>query len=220
MVLDEATHLYRDLDDPEREYVSVSGVIRRIGLAKSWTSVADDPKAARAIEFARERGKAVEGVLNALLRGEEPVVDVPAWISDYNGGETLRESVERFLPGAWNWLDTDRPAFLAAQEIVADPEAGIAGTLDLRLDGWVVDVKCTAKEELDWKIQVGAYRGMSVGEPNTAILHLNPKFRRGYIWRAYDADRCGWIWTTAREAWVRSLTEFANARAAIEALGT
>ena len=220
MILDPKTHIYRDLDEPDKAYTSVSGVLRWVGLKNSW-EILEDPADAerrdRAVEFARERGIAVENALYSLLRGEEPYIEVKPWRSDYNGGESLRESVERFLPGAYNWLDTN-PDYIEDQVIVADPEAGIAGTLDLRTSTSVVDVKCTSKEEADWKLQVGAYRYMMGRYVGTAVLHINPKTKKGYMWREYDTKQCLALWEVVREAWMRSRYEGFKARTTVESM--
>ena len=207
IILDER-HQYFDTETGE-ELVSVTRVIKMLGIRKSFHGV--EPAI---LNFASERGKAVESILYDLIRGERASVDVPHWEQN---GKTLRESVQKFLPGVQRWLNNGAAPYVSHQEIVCDLEAGIAGTLDLITASHIIDIKATAKEEVNWPIQLGAYASMvPLAEPTAlAVLHINPKFAKGYIFREYDRDECLRKWYQARKAWIESRAAFATAKNAI-----
>lgn len=208
--LDPTTHTYYDPDDPDKDYVSVTSVIRLLGIRKSFHGV--NPAVLR---FAAERGMAVESILYDLIRGQASSVTIPTLEQN---GRTLRESVMDFLPGVRRWLEDKKPQYVAHQVIVSDPQAGIAGTLDLVIPGFVVDAKCTSQEEMDWKLQVGAYCEMYPEDAEPAVLHINPKFKKGYIWRKYDSDQCQKAWRLVRFAWMQSKKDFDDAAREIQTL--
>lgn len=208
-------HQYFDLDNGE-QLASVSQVIRLLKIRKSFHGVDQ-----AILNFAAERGKAVESILYALIQGQQASIDVPQWEQN---GTTLSESVQQRVPGIQRWIQ-EGASYVADQQMVCDLDSGVAGTLDLIADvkgysgtyRYIIDVKATAKKELDWSIQLGAYASMYMREfPSTdlrcAILHINPKFKQGYIFREYDLDDCCNKWNVVCAAWLKSLAAFEEAK--------
>lgn len=188
ITLDEATHTYSD--GTGAKLISVSSVLKRV-LVKSWADV--DPAV---IENARERGVRVERYATEILR---------------DGGCTIdhdeRQDVQDRVAGFYAWYEATKPVFIDTQiRVSAD---GVAGTLDFVLNInamiHIVDLKCTASPEADWPIQVGSYSEMYPQcHTGTAVLHINPKFAKGYIWRPYDPETVRGQWRAAL-AWYRVL---------------
>lgn len=216
LFLDER-HQYFDLDSGE-QLTSVTQVIRLLKIRKSFHGVDQ-----AILDFASERGKAVESILYALLRGEQASIDVPQWEQN---GTSLSASIRQRVPGIQQWVKDSGCVYIADQKMVCDLESGVAGTLDLIADvpsdsgthRYVIDVKATAKEEfLHWSCQLGAYVSMYLNEcpsPDLrcAILHINPKFKKGYIFREYDLADCSDKWSFARAAWLKSRAAFDEAK--------
>ena len=191
-LLEASTHIYSLGGKP---LVSVSRVIDAV-LKKSWDGV--DPAT---VENAAERGRRVEQYATTLFR--DGYVEMPV-------GE--RTDVEERMEVVYRWWERHRPRLLAAQEVVWSEDDGVAGTLDFILemdDGvleWLVDMKCTAQPEASWALQVGAYCELSRHSGPSAVLHINPKYKEGYIWRVYDTAQVKRQWRAAL-AWFKVLTE-------------
>lgn len=138
-------------------------------------------------------GKApVEVVRHAIDRGK--VIEETLYRA-FESGDTDRlevpadwqEELNAWWPGFWNWLDDHAPAYRESRVLAGDPQIRCAGEIDLVLS--------------------------DDGPP--AALHLNPKFARGYILRAYPGAVSQW--THVREA---RLQELAAYRMAHETLGS
>ena len=206
-------HQYIDDAEPDAQYIGVTGLIRQLGLRKSFAGVDEDT-----LKFAALRGEAVESILYALIQGHEASVDVPAW---ERGGKTLRETVEARIPGIQNFLADHQPEYVAHQMIVSDREALVAGTLDLvceiKGERWVLDCKATSKAEDDWIYQASSYAGMlammkpesvvaSVTEMRVGVLHFRPEWKSGY--RVHEYADAPDKWERLRAARITSLDAY------------
>ncbi len=191
-VLDVEKHTYSLNGQP---LVSVSRVIDTL-MKKSWDGV--DPEILR---NAAERGQLVERYATEWLQTGGVVV--PA-------GE--RNDVEERLYCFGRFYLKFKPRLIRFQERVWDAEDGVAGTLDFVLDiggvDWLVDLKCTASFESTWALQAGAYCDLARHDGPCAVLHINPKFKNGYMWRVYDTAMVKRQWRAALE-WYKVLQELA-----------
>lgn len=187
-VLDQLSHRYALEGKP---LVSVSRVIDSV-MKKSFDGV--DPEILR---NAAERGMAVEKYATEWLATGG--VAVPA--DERQDVIDRLECFERFMK-------LRRPKLLSAQQMVWNGE--VAGMLDFILEidrtEWLVDMKCTASPEASWVIQVGAYCELSRHTGPCAVLHINPKYAQGYIWREYDTETVKSQWRTAF-AWFQCLQQ-------------
>ena len=188
-VLDHDIHQYTLEGKP---LTSVSRVLDAI-IKKSFEGV--DPEILR---NAAERGKLVEA-------------HATVWMS--TGGVVAvneRTDVLERLECFGRFMDHKKPKLLSAQQLVWDAEQGIAGMLDFILEidrsEWLVDMKVTAQPEASWALQVGAYCELSRHSGPSAVLHINPKYKEGYIWRVYDTAAVKRQWRAAL-AWFKVLTE-------------
>jgi hypothetical protein len=190
--LNPESHIYSD--ETGREFTSVSRVISTV-IAKSFEGV--DPAV---LANAAERGRRVEDYATEILK---------------TGGCSIaageREDVVERVGGFWRWCEEAKPELIEAQKIVTDGEL-IAGSLDYAMligaGDYIVDLKCTASPEPSWALQIGAYVEMYPKRPNyqpgCAVLHLNPKYKNGWIWREYDPMIVRSQWASAL-AWYRTL---------------
>ncbi len=187
-------HIYRDGD---RTYTSVSKVISTV-IRKDIEGV--DPAV---LANAAERGIRTEQYATEILRNGW--CHVPA--------ATERQDVQDRVACFYSWYEeAGKPELLATQEIVSDEANGIAGMLDWRIL-WngrrvLVDGKCTANPEPSWRLQVGGYEEMSAEKSDACgVLHINPKYAKGWIWREYDPFIVRSQWRAAVEWWkvLRSL---------------
>lgn len=189
IILEPTTHSYRD---GEREYVSVTQLISTV-IRKNIDGI--DPAV---LANAAERGIRTEAYATEILR-TGTCTTIP--------GE--RDDVIERVGCFYDWYKEAKPELLAAQEIVHDDINGIAGQLDFRLF-WggkrvLVDMKCTANPEPSWRLQVGAYDSMSAEiHEDCGVLHINPKYAKGWIWREYDGFIVRSQWRAAVE-WYKVL---------------
>lgn len=178
--------------------IAVSRVIDAV-LKKSFDGV--DPAV---LANAAERGQRTEDYCTTIL--ETGRVEIPA-------GE--RQDVIERVRCFWKFYQQGRPKILAKQLMVWDEEDGIAGKLDWLL--WfprektcvLTDCKCTSQAEKSWALQVGAYASYCPDHYSvdaTAILHINPSFAQGYIWRLYNLELAVQQWKSALN-WYRTLEQ-------------
>ena len=187
--LDAATHTYSDGTD--RKWVSVSKVIDAV-MKKSFEGVDPD-----VLANAAERGIRVERYATEILT---------------TGGCSLpvgeRKDVSDRVEAFYDWYQKTSPLLLAAQEIVSSEADGVAGSLDFLLSvserRTLTDLKCTASPEKSWALQVGAYATYCPQAQDCGILHLNPKYKNGWIWRPYDPLIVKSQWASALN-WYRTL---------------
>ncbi len=190
MTLDAETHVYSDGTD--RKWISVSRVIDSV-LKKSFDGV--DPAV---LANAAERGRKTEDYCTAILK--DGYVIIP---------EGEREDVRDRVKAFYDWFSTVKPALIASQKIVHGEVDGVAGCLDYLWVGHqgrtLADLKCTAQPEKSWALQLGAYvTYCDVETDECGILHLNPKFKNGWIWRAYDPMIVKSQWASALN-WFKTL---------------
>ncbi len=178
-------HSYRDGD---REYISVTKLISTV-IRKDIDGV--DPAV---LANAAERGIRTEAYATEILKTGGCAV-MPGERQD------VLDRVECF----YRWYEQEKPELLGAQEVVHDETNGIAGMLDFRLrmggHSHIVDMKCTANPESSWRLQVGAYSEMSGHHEYCGVLHVNPKYAKGWIWREYDSFIVRSQWRAAVEWW-------------------
>lgn len=124
------------------------------------------------------RGHVIEAAIyKALQNGNPKRLDIPkSWIEDLTAVPDGKKC--SWVRGYWNWFDEHSPVYSSHQKYVCDPDARIAGEYDLCIEG--------------------------DGPP--AVLHLNPKFAKGFIFREYpDAVE---KWSRLREARLASLEAY------------
>ncbi len=189
-VLDQLSHRYTLEGKP---LVSVSKVIYSL-IKKSFEGVDE-----AVLKNAAERGILVEKYATEWL--QTGGVETPA--------DERLDVLDR-LECFGRWRDAVEPTMIEAQRLVWSDDA--AGMLDFVLSiagkRYIVDLKCTAQPEATWILQVGAYLKM---HPDTsidggAVLHINPKYKQGYIWREYAKADAIAKWSAALE-WYRILTQ-------------
>ncbi len=189
ITLDQETHVYSDGTD--RKWVSVSRVIDAV-MKKSFEGVSPE-----VLANAAERGRKTEDYCTEILKTGG--CSMPA-------GE--RKDVEDRVTAFYGWYTTIRPAFIDAQRIVSSEADGVAGCLDFLLaiqrSRTIVDLKCTSQPEKTWALQLGGYATYTEGVEACAILHLNPKYKNGWIWRAYDPLIVKSQWASALN-WYKTL---------------
>jgi len=188
IVLEPTTHTYRDGD---REYVAVSRVIDAV-MKKSFEGVDPD-----VLANAADRGQKTERYCEEILRTGG--CSIPA-------GE--RQDVTDRVAAFYHWYQQKTCTLIDAQRIVSSEADGIAGCLDFLLEDidalGVVDLKCTSQPEKSWALQIGAYMTYCPEAQFCAILHLNPKYKNGWIWREYDPLIVKSQWASALN-WYRTL---------------
>jgi hypothetical protein len=163
--------------------------------------------------------KSFEGVdpeilRNAAERGTLTEKYATEWLS--TGGVIVpgdeRDDVNQRLECFERWYDRKKPKLIQAQQLVWSDE--VAGMLDfiLEIDGqrWLVDMKCTARPEASWALQVGAYASLSQHEGPSAVLHINPTYADGYKWREYQTETIKRQWASAYN-WYKTLAELKSA---------
>lgn len=191
-VLDELSHRYV-LEG--KLLVSVSRVIDAV-MRKSWEGV--DPAV---IENAAERGRRVEKWSTEMFRTGAVLPE----------GEDRADVLER-LEAVESWYVQHAPVLIDAQRMVWSTQDEVAGMIDYVLKfrnqkRYIVDMKCTAQAEATWPIQLGGYSSLSEEKPDgVAVLHINPKFAKGYIWREYDPALVEGQWKAALR-WYRVLQQ-------------
>lgn len=179
-------HSYRDGD---RIYTSVTKVISTV-IRKDIEGV--DPAV---LANAAERGIRTEAYATEILK---------------TGGCSIaageRQDVLDRVECFYRWYEQEKPELVAAQTIVHDDENGIAGQLDWTLL-WagkrvLMDCKVTSGAEPSWRLQVGGYDQMTLAQHEACgVLHINPKFAKGWIWREYDSFIVRSQWRAAVEWW-------------------
>lgn len=188
IVFDPIEHKY---SDGAKEYISVTKLISTV-IRKDIDGV--DPAV---LANAAERGIRTEAHATEILK------------TGYCTMTGERDDVIERVKCFYHFYEQEKPELLGYQEIVKDDVNGIAGQLDFRLQ-WggkrvLVDMKATANPEASWRLQVGGYEEMyaEMFEPNDAVgvLHINPKFAKGWIWREYDPFIVRSQWRAAVEWW-------------------
>lgn len=124
---------------------------------------------------AGDKGSKVHKAISDILMGQTIKID-----SKYsaNGEEPVEltaieyEAVMSFV----NWLNMTQPEVLAIDYTLVNPEAGYAGTIDmkLRINGeiWIVDIKTSKDVYPSHELQVSAYKKADPEVQKIAILQV------------------------------------------------
>lgn len=120
------------------------------------------------LENARLRGDEVDRLLSAYALGR--LQRIPAG--------TRIDAKDLFLK-AQRWLDKQGFKEIEAQVLLADENVG--GIVDFRLDGMLVDLKCTYDVSATHVLQVGGYAALDAsmtghGPRAAAILHVTERY--------------------------------------------
>ncbi len=199
-VLDELSHRYHIEGKP------LESVTRAIKFC--WPNKPSfDAAPPNVLEHARHRGERVDYWVCEYARtsGEIDIEDDPDVV----------ESVELFD----KWWNKVKPVYLYDQRMVWNEY--FCGKLDLMLmienRACIIDVKRTYNEEETWPIQVGGYldlynhtpRGDQFNVEETAVLHIHPRFKNGYIYRRYDAAEAVRWWRATADFYqtVKAITK-------------
>lgn len=180
-------HSYRD---GERRFISVTKLISTV-IRKDIDGV--DPAV---LANAAERGIRTEAYATEILSTGSTTIAA---------GE--RQDVVDRVECFYRWYEQEKPELIAAQQVVSDEGNGIAGQLDYLLRFGhafvgLVDMKCTANPEASWRLQVGAYSSMTRNtHDKCGVLHVNPKYAKGWIWREYDPLIVRHQWASAVQWW-------------------
>ncbi len=189
-VLDELAHCY-SLNGKKLE--SVTTTIRSV-----WPNRPSFENApVHVLEHARLRGQRVD-YWCGLYAENNGVVDV-------DDTEEVVTRVEIFDA----WWNKVKPVYLYHQRMVWNEE--FCGTLDLMVmidnRACIIDLKCSHDPQETWPIQVGGYldlynhtpRGDQFNVEETAVLHIHPRFKHGYIYKRYDAGEAVRWWRATSE---------------------
>ena len=185
---DPVTHTYRA---GLREFVSVSKVIRTMmPFKKSFDGVPE-----HIIENARERGIRVDAYCCEYARTGD-ILTKP---------DERKDVIDRVQMFA-DWWDKQETANVLTQHILSDDANSIAGTPDLIVTPYktiivkLLDIKCTAKEEADWRYQLGAYASMAnpLCDVELAVIHIQ---KGGLKVRKYDTADCMARWSRLVAFW-------------------
>lgn len=143
------------------ELASVTKIVGSI-LPTDWDRIRPE-----VLENARHRGQVVDALLSAYVIGE--LDEIPAG---------TRTDAEALFYKAQNWFDKQNFRDVQSQILLSGPDH--AGTLDLRFDGMVVDLKCTSKVEETARLQVAAYADLATpwrpAQHPAAILHVTERY--------------------------------------------
>jgi hypothetical protein len=165
-----------------------------IGL-RMWLGEVGNEKADQKLNAAGARGTMLHQACEALLNGE--IVEI----------KNFEKRDQKCLVSFMNWFADFQPQDIQIEQMVAST-LGYAGTLDIRCkispeflvkhkikpqrpetDRWIIDIKTSAAIYLEHKLQITGYEAadyeMTGNRANRAILHLNPKTKRGYT---FDTD--------------------------------
>ena len=165
------------------ELASVTKIVGSI-LLTNWDAIP-----VGVLENARHRGEVTDALFSAYVIGE--LDEIPAG---------TRTDAEALFYKAQNWFDKQNFRDVQSQILLSGKDH--AGTLDLRFDGMVVDLKCTSKVEETAKLQVAAYadlEGHGVTRVPAVILHVTERYAEARLVPLVEQDREDW--RTALSAW-------------------
>jgi hypothetical protein len=120
---------FRYFDDDNQQFMSVSGVLREVGLKKSFAGLEFSTVVLHAIE----RGKIMENAIFAALATDtKHRLSIP---EDWQGELTAVKTGKKtsWVQGYWNWLGDHSPVMVECRKFVADAEVRVAGEIDLVL---------------------------------------------------------------------------------------
>lgn len=146
--------------------------VKRTLLPEDYSGV--DPTV---LECARLRGVFVDTYFCEWLASSGNVVDLQT-VQDMieqefpvDGSKHALDTVTR-IKRVLDWWASSDFSFKAAQKIVYDERDGIAGTLDLDLDGWILDIKAVSSLQPNYRLQLGAYGLYHPEDKQMGILHV------------------------------------------------
>src|SRR5437870_3539816 len=158
----------------KREYVSVSKVIRTV-YPTDWSAI--DPEV---LEHARVRGERVDAYFCEYLKSGNVTLQPGEW-----------SEVKDYLDRLIQWAERERLQPEALQEIVYSDADGVAGTLDIRDSGAILDLKCVSSLQPGYALQLGAYAEYNKDTHTVGIIHVT-KQKVQYV--KYDALKCRQQW--------------------------
>lgn len=129
------------------------------------------------LENARERGKEVDEIFGALLRGT--ITAIP-W-------ETREDSRDLILKLV-NWFNKQNFRSVEVGVLVGDEDHG--GILDFRFDGAAIELKATSQVQIDHRLQCAGYANLL--KTDGAILHVTKNLKEPKLrWLTPD-DQHDW----------------------------
>lgn len=148
-----------------------------------------------AFENARERGSEVDTLFGKYVMGK--LTAIPAGV---------REDSRNLFMKLKLWFDKQKFSNVESQVLVADNEVG--GVLDLRLDGMILDLKCTYDISPTAAIQVGGYAALDDasrapeyrGKLKAGILHCSERFTEPKL-KLFDVQQIMDDFATCRAMW-------------------
>lgn len=180
----------KEIDDTHYYYVNgkfVPGVTTILHEAmpmpynlRQWIGDVGNEKAEAKLKKAGDRGTAIHNACEALLKGA--TIDLDKEFPERRDKKALVSFV--------NWVAEFQPEVKEIEFTVAS-QHGFAGTLDLfcliQKEPWIIDFKTSSGVYDSHKLQVaGAYKQafyeMTGIKAKTAILHLNPRTKKGWTW--------------------------------------
>ncbi len=177
-----------------QEYTSVSRVIKDL-LPPSYDGI--DPVV---LEIARLRGTFVDtyfsewliaAPLSMLSRQEVKEMIAPQFPQD---GEKHAEDTVTRIERLLDWWTGKGWKATGVQKTVYSDIHKIAGTMDVRTDGLIADVKCVSSLQPNYSLQLGAYSTYDAAS-SVAIIHVTKDKVRLV---EYDNAKC-------RNQWINGL---------------
>ncbi len=191
-------HRYRK---GKTEYTSVSKVIKAL-MPADYAGI--DPIV---LEIARLRGVFVDRFISDWLIDQNDVLPLEAVrelttpLFPRDGELHAADTIHRIEMFCDWWIGKGWKA-TGVQKIVYNDMHRVAGTLDLRTDGLVADIKCVSSLQPNYALQLGAY-SMYDAASSVAIIHVTKDKVRLV---EYDNQKCQaqWLnglvwWQTAKE---------------------
>ncbi len=200
-----------------KEYTSVSRVIKAL-LPADYSAI--DPVV---LEIAKLRGIFVDTyfsewltdplnvmtlpeVKEAVIPEFRAAIDLMKWASKYKtldadgvakkAEDDAKDTVNRIEMLCDWWIGKGWKA-TGIQKIVYNDMHRVAGTLDLRTDGLVADIKCVSSLQPNYALQLGAY-SMYDAASSVAIIHVTKDKVRLV---EYDNQKCQSQWLNGLVWW-------------------
>lgn len=165
----------------DKRLTGVTSVIKDV-LPPDYSGVDEDT-----LEKARHRGVALDALASAYAVGKP--LEIPAGTRE----DVIEESKALFEKFA-NWFDRQGFRKVESQVTVFDSE--VAGTIDIRADGDIYDVKGTYDILPKHHLQVGGYQDLNDGG-RAVLIHVTKRYKTPKIIETNSrAD-----WNTVRAFW-------------------
>jgi hypothetical protein len=179
-----------------KEYTSVSRVIKDL-VPADYSGV--DPVV---LEIARLRGTYVDGYFSDWLRDPNDVMTLPEVremvIPQFprEGEKHAEDTINRIDMLIEWWIGKGWKATGVQKTVYSDIHR-VAGTLDLRTDGLIADVKCVSSLQPNYALQLGAYSTYDAAS-SIAIIHVTKDKVRLV---EYDNQKCQTQWLNGLVWW-------------------